>query len=73
MGLDGDAALPLEVHGIEQLILRVALRDGAGKLEQPIRERGLPVIDMGDNAEIPGKCDGHCGPGTMLEPGAGVK
>ncbi len=73
MGLDRDAPLALEVHGIEQLILGIALGDGARELEQPVRKRGLPVIDMGDDAEIPGECDGHCGPETMREPAAAVK
>ena len=59
VGLDGDAALALEVHRVEELVLGFALRDGAGELQQAVRERGLPVIDVGDDTEIPGKCDGH--------------
>ena len=53
VGLDGDAPLAFEIHGIEQLRLGVPLRDGAGELQQPVGKRGLPVIDMGDDAEIP--------------------
>ena len=37
VGLDGDAALPLEVHGIEHLLLLVAVGDGIGHLKEAIR------------------------------------
>ncbi len=73
MGLDRDAPFALEVHGIEQLVLGVTLRNRPGEFEQTVGERGLPVIDMGDDAEIPGECDGHCEPETMREPAAAVK
>ena len=36
VGLDGDAALPLDVHGIEQLVLHVALIDGARELQDAV-------------------------------------
>lgn len=52
MGFDGDAPLPLQIHGIEQLLLHVARRDGAGGGQQPIRKRRLPMVNMGDDAEI---------------------
>ena len=52
MRLDGDAALALEVHRVEKLLLRFALLDRAGEFEQPIGKRGLTVIDMSDDAEI---------------------
>ena len=60
--LDRDPALALEIHRIEQLILLVALVDRAGAVEQSIRERGLAVIDMRDDAEIPGQLDRHKAP-----------
>jgi hypothetical protein len=52
MGLDGDATFPFEIHRIEQLILLIARGDGAGAMQEPVRKRGLPVVDVGDNAEI---------------------
>jgi hypothetical protein len=52
VGLDGDAALPLDIHGVEQLLLHVALGHGAGQLDQPVGERGFPVVDMGDDGEV---------------------
>ena len=57
--LDRDPALAFEIHRIEQLILLVALVDCARPIEQSIRERCLPVIDMRDDAEIPGQLDRH--------------
>ena len=50
--LDGDAALPFQVHRIEQLVLHVARGDGAGPVQQPVGKRRLPMINMGDDAEI---------------------
>ena len=52
VGLDGDAALALDVHRVEQLVLHVALGHGAGELDQPVGERRLPVVDMGDDGEV---------------------
>ena len=50
--LDGDPALALEIHRIEELLLQLALRERAGALQQPIGQRRLAVIDMRDNREI---------------------
>jgi len=36
MGFDGDAALPLQVHGIEHLLLHFTGRQGPGKLQQTV-------------------------------------
>ena len=33
--------------------------DGAGALEQPIRQGGLAMIDVRDDAEIAGQLDRH--------------
>ena len=52
------AELAIEA-GIEQLVLFVAFVNCAGAVEQSIRERCLAVIDMRDDAEIPGQLDRH--------------
>ena len=52
MRLDGDAAFLLEIHGIEQLRLHVAGGDGAGAMQQAVGKRRLPMVNMGDDAEI---------------------
>ena len=59
MRLDRDPALALEVHRIEQLVLLVALVNRARALEQSIRQRGLAVIDMRDDAKIARQLDCH--------------
>ena len=51
--LDGDAALALQIHGVEHLRGHLALREGAGALEQAVGQRGFPVVDVCDDAEIP--------------------
>ncbi len=51
-GLDGDSALALQVHVVEQLLAKLARRDGARLQEELVGQRALTVIDMGDDREI---------------------
>ena len=60
--LDGDAALALDVHRVEHLLLHLARREPAGHLDQPVGERRLAVVDMGDDREVADvflRCGGH--------------
>ena len=50
--LDGDAALFLDVHRVEDLLAHVARGDRAGLLDQPVGKRRLAVVDMGHDREI---------------------
>ncbi len=50
--LDGDAALALQVHGVEHLLLHLARRERSGELEQAVGQRALAVVDVGDDGEI---------------------
>ena len=52
LGLDGDAALLLYVHVIKDLLGHFALGQPAAMLDHTVSQRGLPMIDMRDNAEI---------------------
>ena len=51
-GLDGDAALALEVHAVEELALLFALGERTGGIEQAISKRRLAVIDVRDDGEV---------------------
>src|SRR5580658_5092988 len=51
-GFDGDAALALQIHGVKHLFMHLALRKRARHLKQTVREGGLTVVDMRDNAKI---------------------
>jgi hypothetical protein len=51
--LDRDPALTLDVHPVQVLRPHVTVCDDAGELEHPVGQRGLAVIDMGDDAEVP--------------------
>jgi hypothetical protein len=51
-GLDRDAALPLQVHLVEDLLGHLAFGDGAGDFEEAVGERRLAVVNMGDDAEV---------------------
>ena len=50
--LDGDPLLALEVHRVEHLAHHLAAVDRVRQLEQPVGERGLAVIDVGDDREV---------------------
>ncbi len=50
--LDRDPPLALQVHRVEHLRAHVAGCDGVRQLEDPVGERGLAVVDMGDDAEV---------------------
>ena len=51
--LDRDAALALDVHPVEVLRPHIPVRDDTGELQHPIGQRGLAVVDVGDDAEVP--------------------
>src|SRR5208283_1955110 len=52
LGLDGDAALAFQVHGIEKLLVHFALGQRASHFEQPVRQGGLAVINVRDDTKI---------------------
>ncbi len=52
LGLDGDAALALQIHRIEHLVGHLAIAQPAANLDETVGERRLAVIDVGDDGEI---------------------
>ena len=52
VGLDGDAALALEVHGVEDLGHHFALGQGAGDFEQAVGQRAFAVVDVRNDGKI---------------------
>ncbi len=50
--LDGDAALALDIHGIEHLFLHLARRQSAGGLDQTVGQRRFAMVDMRNNGEV---------------------
>lgn len=50
---DSDASFSLQVHIIEKLLLHFSARNSASHLQQFIRQRRFPVINMCYNAEVP--------------------
>ena len=59
LGLDGDAALALDVHLVEELVAGLALGERARDLEDAIGERRLSVVDVRDDREIPNQLLGR--------------
>ena len=53
LGQDGDAALLLEIVRIHHALGdALVLAEGAGLLEQLVDERGLAVVDVGDDGDV---------------------
>ncbi len=52
LSLDGDAALTLDIHRVEILRAHETRINGPGDLQDPIRERGLAVVDVRNDAQI---------------------
>ena len=49
---DGDAALSLDIHIVQYLILEVTVGYDIGSLDQAVGQCRLPMVDMGNNAEV---------------------
>src|SRR6185437_15638447 len=70
LGQDGDAALALQIVGIHRALddaLVVAI--GAGLLQQAIDQRGLAVVDVGDDGDVT-KVHGSSSVLTLARPSA---
>ena len=52
VGLDGDAALALQVHRVEHLRLHLSRGERAGHLEQAVGQRGFAVVNVRDDRKI---------------------
>ena len=50
--LDGDTALAFDIHGVEHLLVHLAVAQAAAVLNEPVSEGGFTVIDMGDDGEV---------------------
>jgi hypothetical protein len=56
--LDGDPALSLEIHRIQHLVLARPVIDRLGRMQQPIGEGALAMVDVRDDGEV---ADLHAG------------
>ena len=50
--LDGDAALALQVHRGKHLAVHLAFGQPPQALDQPIGQRGLAMVDVGDDGKV---------------------
>ena len=51
--LDRDPTLLLQVHVVQDLVeLHLARSDRPRPFKEPVGDRGFPVIDVGDDAEV---------------------
>src|SRR5699024_936463 len=51
-GLDGDAAFPLDVHIVQDLVGHGPLVHALGQLQDAVGQGGFAVVDVRDDAEI---------------------
>ena len=52
LGLDGDAALALDIHGVEHLAAHLARVEATAELDEAVGQGGLAVVDMGDDRDV---------------------
>jgi hypothetical protein len=52
MAFNGDAALPLQLHIVENLVLEITLCNGVGVHKHPVGQSAFPVINVSNNAEV---------------------
>jgi len=52
LGLDGDATLALDIHGIEHLITHLTGAKAPAYLDKAVGDGGFAMVDMGDDGEI---------------------
>ena len=51
-GFDGDAALALKVHVVQQLALHFPLAHGVAFFHQPVGQGAFAVVDVGDDGKV---------------------
>ena len=51
--LNGNTTFPLQIHIVQQLVLHVTIGHSSGKLQQPVSQCALTVIDVCNDAEVP--------------------
>src|SRR4029077_21024864 len=66
---DGDAALALQVHGIEMLIVEVAFGDGLRFEQKLVGQGAFAMVDVRDDREVANerRVDGHGKLGSVDE------
>ena len=50
--LDGDAAFPFQIHGIQHLLQHFSLGQAAAYLDKSVSQGGFAMIDMRDDREV---------------------
>ncbi|MNK67595.1 hypothetical protein D3C87_869360 [compost metagenome] len=61
LSLDGDAALALDIHRVENLFRHVAFGKTACRLDQPVGQRRFAVINVGNDREVADMVQGRAG------------
>ena len=72
VGLDRDATLALEVHGVEELLLGLTLLDRSSDLQKAVGESRFTVVDVGDDAKVARVFYSHEKAGTIGQTGRRV-
>ena len=72
--LDGDSSLTLDVHRVEDLRLHFAVGEATTALDESVGERGLAMIDVGNDRKVTDVIHWTAGAISKVSPwdGAGV-
>ena len=52
VSLDGNAALALQIHGIQHLGFHLALAQATADLDEAVRESGFSVVDVSNDGKV---------------------
>ena len=52
LALDGDASFPLDIHSVQHLIAELPLIYKPGVFDEPIRQGGFAMVNVGNNTEV---------------------
>ena len=60
LGFDGDPSLPFQIHIVQHLGLHLTAGEQSGHLDDPVRQGGFTVVNMGDNTKITNSALFYC-------------
>ena len=52
LGFNSDSPFPLQIHIIQDLVLHLPAGKQTGLLDNPVRQGGFAVVNMGDNTKV---------------------
>src|SRR3989338_5960395 len=57
--LNRNPAFAFQIHSVKELLFHVAFFNRMGHFQKPVSQRGLPMVNMGNDTKIPDFVLGH--------------